>query len=112
MLSRKHRLSKQKDFDRVYKSGKQCAAPHLILKGVRNDADFSRFAIIISKKIAKKAVDRNRVKRQISEIIRQRLAKIKTGFDLVIIVKKDVLDQSSDVLAKELDGLLGKAGLK
>ena len=43
-------------------------------------------AVVISKKVLKSAVGRNRVRRRIYEIVRHELPKLKANSDIVIIV--------------------------
>ena len=47
-----------------------------------------KFLIIVSKKVAKLAVDRNRMKRLAYEVIRKNLEKLPEGIRMVLVVKK------------------------
>ncbi|MFA5742426.1 MAG: ribonuclease P protein component [Candidatus Paceibacterota bacterium] len=85
MLPKENRLVKKRDFEKVLKQGKGFKQKTLFLKTVENNLPQSRFGIIVSKKTAKKAVDRNKIKRQIREIIWKNINKIKKGYDLVFI---------------------------
>lgn len=58
-----------------------------------NEKDYSRFALVVSAKITPKATLRNRLKRQLSEMIRQDIAHIRVGFDLLLAAKKPLLTQ-------------------
>jgi len=86
MLPKENRLTKKRDFEKVLKRGKGFKQKTLFLKTVENNLPQSRFGIIVSKKTAKKATDRNKIKRQIREILRKKLNKIKKGYDLVLVV--------------------------
>lgn len=46
----------------------------------------SRFAVVVSKKVLKSAVGRNRVRRRLYEVIRHELPKLKTSHDVVAMV--------------------------
>ena len=85
MLPKENRLTKKRDFEKVLKRGKGFKQKTLFLKTIENDLPQSRFGIIVSKKTARKAVDRNKIKRQIREIIWKNIKKIKKGHDLVFI---------------------------
>jgi len=85
MLPKENRLTKKKDFEKVLKQGKGFKQKTLFLKTIKNGLPQSRFGIIVSKKTAKKAVDRNKIKRQIREIFWKNIDKIKKGYDLVLI---------------------------
>jgi len=66
--------------------GRVFNTPYFRLKTLETGLKTSRFGIIISNKVSKKAVERNLLKRQISEIFRLNLDKIKLGIDIVVIV--------------------------
>ena len=72
----------------------------------------SRFSVIISKKIVKSAVSRNRIRRRLFEIIRLNLKNIKPGTDMVIIVfSADLKDINYDEINEVFLKLLKDAGL-
>lgn len=113
MLPKAHRLTKQKDFDYILKNGKPLFSQSFIIKIVKNNLTINRCGFIISKKISKKAVIRNKLKRQLREIIRQQLNFLKTGYDLIIIVKKNtnIINKNYQQLISEINHLLKKAYL-
>ncbi len=92
MLAKKYRLTKKKDFDRVFVGGQGYYTRFLGIKKTANNLTASRFGIIVSAKVSKKAVLRNRLKRQIRAIIKKHLSLIKPGYDWVIICLPPVLD--------------------
>ena len=87
----------------------------MMAKYVTNDKrELSRFAVVVSKKVYKSAVKRNRIRRRIYEIIRLYIAKSNSEkvVDVMISVySPEVLDLSSSKLEKEVVGLLKQAGL-
>ncbi len=86
MLARENRIKKKKDFERVLKKGKGFKEDFLVLKFISNNLRQSRFGIIISRKISKKAVIRNKIKRRLKALFRFKLAKTKRGIDIVLVV--------------------------
>jgi len=84
MLAQKNRLKQRKDFALIKQQGRGCYNELFKLKSRPNSLDQSRFAVIISAKISKKAVVRNRLKRQCVEIIRLNLEQIVIGRDVLI----------------------------
>lgn len=90
MLSQKHRLTKQKDFDIVFKHGSSFFVRELGIKCAKNNSGHSRFGFIVSNKIAKKATERNKIKRRLREVIRLVLPKIKKGIDVVVIARPGI----------------------
>ena len=72
------------------------------VKALKNNLDVSRFAIAIGLKVSKKAVKRNRVKRQLREVLRLNLEKIKPGYDVMIVCLPAVLDKKYEELEKDV----------
>jgi ribonuclease P protein component len=69
----------------------------------------TRLGISISRKVSKKAVSRNRIKRQIRVALRQILVDLKPGWDCVIIVKPGIEPCNSLQFLQELKQLFAKA---
>jgi len=93
MLEKKNRICLDKEFDRVFKTGQSFYGKVLGLKAAQNDLAESRFGLMVSLKVSKKAVVRNKIKRQLRSIIRQELPRLKNGKDVVIIVFPLILDK-------------------
>lgn len=70
MLPKKHRLSRQ-DFDLVYKKGRRIRGKSfgLIVLLSDNKNESCKIGIIVSKKVSKKASERNKLKRQIGNVL-------------------------------------------
>jgi ribonuclease P protein component len=97
----------------VYRQGKTTRGPHMGLRYCPNSKrqDY-RLAVVVSKKINKSAVARNRIRRRIYEAFRIQLAKGQP-FDLVITVFQDnVTELPQQELQQEVASLLEQAGLK
>lgn len=107
MLGRKHRLPKFVNF----KGERTIFFQAFTIKTKDNNLEFPRFAIIVSKKIDKKAVGRNKIKRQIRSFIKNLLADIKKGKDVLIIVKRDIRELPSGKISLMLSNAFTKAGL-
>ena len=54
----------------------------------------SRFAILLSKKLAKKAVARNKIKRRISQSLQDSLSSLPKNLDVILIPKPSILNKS------------------
>ncbi len=113
MLPYLNRLSKKADIDRAFKKCRFSAYIGSIgIKAGKNNLKNSRFAIVVSLKVSKKAVERNKLKRQIREIIRLKIIPIiKPGYDCVILTKKETLNFSYKELESVMLKLLKKSGL-
>jgi ribonuclease P protein component len=111
MLKKELRIRKQKDFENVFDEGFYSADTFLTLKAVENKMPYSRFGFVVSKKVSKRAVERNRAKRLMSEAIRLTDEKIKSGFDIVFISKSGIVNKSMEEIKKSVEKLLKRSGL-
>lgn len=73
-----------------------------------NNRKESHFGFIVSTKISKKAVVRNRIKRIIAEVVRKRLNEIKRGLDVVFLIKPSAVKISKEDLEKETNEIITK----
>lgn len=108
MLPKKHRLTQDKDFKRIFKKGKFFIVKFINLRIIENSLDVSRFGFIISKKNFKKSVDRNKIKRRLRDAIHSRLEKIKPGFDIVIMIRKEIGEKSFKEIDEVMEEILKK----
>lgn len=86
MLSRKYRFHSRGGVNYVYRHGETIHNTNLGLVFMPNQRRMRRFAVVISKKILKSAVDRNRVRRRIYEAIRLEDVTRFTPMDGIFIV--------------------------
>ncbi len=111
MLAAKNRLTKDKEFDNVFKKGESNYNKLLGVKVVINNLSKNRFGIITGLKISKKATERNRVKRRVREVIGSELGNLKTGFDVIIISLPAIKDASYQEIEKSIIKHFKKLGL-
>ncbi len=111
MLAKENRLSKKKEFDNVFQFGRSNYSEILGIKVVKNKLNKNRFGVIVSNKISKKAVLRNRLKRQIKAILKEEDKKLKTGFDYVIISLPVILEANFNQIKKTIIWQFNKMGL-
>jgi len=112
MLPEENRLKKEKDFERVFKKGKSYNQTFLFLKAFdRNDEKKSRFGFVVSTKVSKKAVVRNKIKRQLREITRKKLSDLEPGYDVAVVTQPGIENQTFHQLKQNLFQLLTDAGL-
>lgn len=90
MISRGFRMRKATDFSKTYKFGKSYNESSFYIKSLKSNYPSSSFAVVVPKKVSSKAVERNKFRRQIYEIIRNNIANINSGYTIIITVKKDI----------------------
>jgi len=91
MLSRHHRFTGNKDIPAVLRRGRHIGSEGFSLKLVPSSGDQSRIAIVVSKKTAKHAITRNRIRRRIYSFFRQYLADFTDSYDIVVLVRDESL---------------------
>lgn len=97
----------------LYKNGDSVRSRLFTLKITRNPHRKSpRFAVVVSKKVHKSAVGRNRIRRRVYEVIRHEMPKFNAVCDVAVIVTNgEVLSISHDELATMLCDLLVEANI-
>jgi len=87
------------------------AVPQFVLKEKKNGLTVNRFGIIVSKKIDKRAVVRNKIKRFFRTSLSNLDKKMNKGHDILIIVKKEVLGKTKEENSLAIETTLGRAGI-
>lgn len=70
MISRQNRFHGHNSLNVVYRKGKAARSEFISLRYAPSRKDDYRLAIVVSKKVSKSAVVRNRIRRRIYEIVR------------------------------------------
>ena len=89
------RIRRRAEFRLVYDQGLRISGRYSTLFILANKLDVGRLGIAATKKLGG-AVKRNRAKRLIREVFRRN--KIASGFDVVVVPKRELLDASLTVL--------------
>jgi ribonuclease P protein component len=108
-MRKEERLTRNSDYVAVYNQGKVWTNNLIAMKARPNELGFNRYGVVVGKRISKKAVKRNRVKRLLREAIR--LSPIKQGWDLVIIARSEAAAADYQELEIAIRRLLSRAGL-
>lgn len=113
MLSHLHRFHGHGSLRYLYQHGAQVRSNAMSLRSLTNpNRVHARFAIIVSKKVYKSAVKRNRLRRRIYEVIRQELDHIKPSLDVAVTIQDpSLLLISHTDLRRHVVELLVKAQL-
>ena len=115
MLPRPSRLKRSRDFQSVYKRRQSWASPHLafyVRFRMPRESSVSRLGFVISKKIAKRAHDRNRLKRRLREICRnQVLPAANRSFDGLFVARTASTHLCYADLSLEVADLMRQAGI-
>ncbi len=102
MLPKQRRLHKEKEIKTLFAKGKSVFGLLVGIKYLKHESGLSRFAVVVGTKISKKAVVRNRLKRQVRAIIEKHLESFVDGFDVVFIVHEKAVGESSETLETQI----------
>ena len=86
MLNKKYRFHSRGGVKYVYRHGKTVRRPELSLIFCNNERGRTRVAVVVSKKVDKTAVARNRIRRRIYEVVRLNFNRLKTPRDYIFVV--------------------------
>ncbi len=111
MIAKKYRFRGQNDIRRVYRHGKTVRGPIMSIKYLPNrQLNHYRLAVVVSKKVHKSAVKRNRIRRRIYEAIRRRQDRLQP-LDIVVTVFHDTIaSMPADELEAMIHAQLSQAG--
>ena len=109
MLASRYRLKGKVNFARAEIDGKLFQSKSFGLEVFeRKDNDPSRFGFIISTRISKKAVIRNKIKRIISSLLSQKIKSIREGLDVVFLIKPAITKLTKEQIEKETNEIITK----
>lgn len=113
MLNRTHRFHGFNALNFAHKQGRVVRGPGLNLKYARNDRRSTyRVAVVVSKKVSKSAVTRNRIRRRVYEVFRLQAGTLSEPFDLLFIVfSPEIATMPADRLQQAVADQLRKAGI-
>lgn len=113
MIPFRNRFHGHNSLGYVYKHGQAVRSHCATLKVAPNQRRHqSRIAVVVSKKIYKSAVKRNRIRRRVYEYARLNMPRLTGIFDITIIVSsQDLLTMPAPELQNELEQLFTDAHL-
>ncbi len=111
MLPKRHRVTRQREFLALQR-GTAVRGPSLTLRLVRRtDRDPVRIAVVVSKRVSRRAVDRHQVTRWLREAARADLAALPSGVTVKVSATAPYASYSFPRCQVELHGLLQQARL-
>ena len=95
------RLLNKRDYGYVFNAAKKISTRWFTILYRPSQYECPRLGLVISKKSAKRAVDRNQIKRYLRETFRLSQHDIQK-FDIVVMSKKGITDADQQLLVSEL----------
>lgn len=110
MLSQSYRFHSRGGVNHTYQKGKTIRTPLMSLVYTPNTQHYQRFGVVVSKKVLKSAVGRNRIRRRVYEAIRLELPEYTYHMDcLFVIYNKSVMSMSFRELRSLIHDLLARS---
>lgn len=110
MLTKKYRFHSRGGVRYVYQKGKTIRKAKMSLVFVDNAKGFTRIAVVVSKKVVKSAVGRNRIRRRVYEALRKNFDLIPKKRDYIFVIFSDeVMKMSFSELEKKLGELVAES---
>ncbi|MGH3133013.1 MAG: ribonuclease P protein component [Gaiellaceae bacterium] len=113
-MQRRHRLSRSRDFDAVYRRGTSAATRYLVLHWFPREEDSEgdpRLGLAVPRSVGS-AVVRNRMKRLLREAWRELLPVVPAGHDYVLVARPGLAEpaqaRGQEWLAAEVAEVLGR----
>ena len=114
-MQRRHRLSRSRDFDAVYRHGRSVSTRFLVLYWFARENEAlagARVGLAVPKAVGT-AVVRNKMKRRLREALRSRLPELPQDQDYVLVVRPGLAEavdaRGFDWLGERVDEILRKA---
>jgi ribonuclease P protein component len=113
MISAKYRFHGYGSLKYLFKNANSYRSHYFTVKAIANPhRPRSRYAIIVSKKVHKSAVGRNRIRRRMYELLRHEMPAIRSSHDIAVIISSgEVLGAASHDLSENLRELLVQANV-
>lgn len=108
MLAKTHRFHGHNSLTPVYQKGQTVRSQFCAARFAVNKRGSYRIAVVVSKKVAKSAPTRNRIRRRIYEVVRNNASEYLGTFDIIITVFDERLatidhEELEDIIIKLLE---------
>lgn len=107
-MEKENRIRKNSDFRVVYSKGKSYSDYYLVLFIKKRPDNGKKFGITTAKKM-KKAVERNKIRRRLREIIKKHFDFVQPGYDVIIMCRLNGKDADFSQLEESYVRLLKKS---
>ena len=103
-------LRRKADFDAIGRHGKSRSGRLLVLRSLRTDGPGTRIGLSTPRTLGG-AVQRNRVRRRLRDLLRGQLGAMSSGWDLLLIARPEAGSATYAELREALRSLLERSGI-
>lgn len=107
-MQRAERLNRA-GFAATYDEGTATSGPFVLVRVRPNGLEQTRWGFAVGKRMLKRSVDRNRLRRRLREIARQ--MPVRKGYDVIVVARGGAEKASFETLMSALTKRLAKAGI-
>lgn len=111
MFPKRARLRHERDHETVRRLGRRIRDQCLSVRVVRGSATQARVAVVVSKRVDRRATERNRIKRQLRSIMARLYVRLPTNADVVVYAQPPAKQRSFADLRARLQNLLQRLSL-
>ncbi len=112
MIANPNRFHGRKSLNDVYRRGKMVRGPLFAVRTLPTNRRSYRAAVVVSRKVHKSAVARNRIRRRLYALLREYMSVASQPVDIVITVfQPEILSQPAVGLSNQLKKQLQDAGI-
>ena len=109
-MERRFRLRRTEDFARLRQEGVTTQNRYLLMSWLPNGLTHNRYGLITSGRVGG-AVVRNRTRRLLRETIRALNSQLRSGFDVVFVVRQSLVQQPYDTVRRIVTQMFRQANL-
>lgn len=102
MLNRENRIRTKKEFAEIKSEGRILYSPLFGFLSCKKNDNEKKFGFVVSKKISKKAVERNKIRRRLVDIILNNMDRFEKGIRVVFLTKQEILGKTREEIEKEV----------
>lgn len=108
MIPNTNRINRE-DFEKIMKKGGFLNSPFFTLRFLKNPLNTTHFSVVVSKKVAKTAVSRNKIRRRTYSLLKKLTKNSKNPYFAIFFSKSGVEKALFQNLELEIQKLLEKA---
>ena len=109
-MERRFRLRRTEDFARLRQDGKTTQNRYVLMSRMPNGLTHNRYGLVTSGRVGG-AVVRNRMRRLLREAIRMLHPQLRSGFDVVLVVRQPFVQQPYDAVCRIVTDMFRQANL-